>query len=256
MGEKFCCTLCGNNELPEGSDRTITSLKMIAEMQTPSQTIPLKLAPEDDKTVRSGFGLGDSLQKLIEFELKEEGNYVLAVSLSYSETTISKDERSASSGRARSFRKLYQFIAQPCLSVRTKTSDLPPAITNNGAKTSALKLSRHVLEAQLENMTDGPITLESINLNSKEPFKTTSLNWDVSRPGVDHVQSPILAPRDVLQAAFLIEQQNDDGQGNKPARKEVAKDGRAVLGQLDIHWRSGMGDPGFLTTGSLTSRNR
>ena len=190
------------------------------------------------------MGVGGSLQKIVRFDLREEGNHVLAVSLSYSENTMSKDN-SASSGRVRTFRKLYQFVSQPCLSVRTKISDFPPTAATG--KTT----SRYALEAQLENMADGSIILEQVQFNSKRPFRSTSLNWDIGgRSDMTEVEAPVLVPRDVVQVAFMIEQEAESS-GN--VQKEV-KDGRVVLGQLSMQWRTAMGDEGILNTGWLMTK--
>jgi hypothetical protein len=85
---------------------------------------------------------GESLQRILRFELKEDGNHVLAVTVTYTETALG--EGKAASGRVRTFRKLYQFVALQLLSVRTKAGDL----TQQGG------LPRYLLEAQLENMSD------------------------------------------------------------------------------------------------------
>ena len=231
----------------------ITSVKIMAEMQTPSQVVQLPLVPEHDGALNSGMRTGDSLQKIILFDLREEGNHVLAVSVSYSETNMSKTQNSASSGRVRTFRKLYQFIAQPCLNVRTKASDLPPVEVED-EKSQTAKLSRYALEAQLENLADGPITLESLTLEAKSPFISTSLNWDVLHPHLKQPNLPVLGPREVTQVAFLIEEDKGDSQVVSAPRKELTKDGRTILGQLSIQWRGAMGDPGLLSTGWLTSR--
>lgn len=191
------------------------------------------------------------MQKTVRFELREEGNHVLAVSLSYSETTMS-NEHSASSGRVRTFRKLYQFIAQPCLSVRTKVSEIQPKDVK-GTK-SSVSNQRFALEAQLENMADGPITLEEVAFRPKSPFRSTSINWDVAPSDLEHVDAPTLTPRDVSQVAFLVEQAHDQYGTN--SLRESTKDGRAILGQLNIRWRTAMGDMGFLSTGWLMARRR
>ena len=60
-------------------------------------------------------------------------------------------EGKASSGRVRTFRKLYQFVAQQLLSVRTKAGEL---------KDSKSGLGRFLLEAQLENMGEGAVCFE------------------------------------------------------------------------------------------------
>ena len=220
-------------------------------MQTPSLTVPLDLESSDDELEKSQVELGESLQKIVRFDLREEGSHVLAVSLSYSETTISQ-ERSASSGRVRSFRKLYQFNSQPCLSVRTKVSDIPSAQVGN-EKLQSSPVERFALEAQLENLADGPITLEKVTFNPKSPFKSKSLNWDVARPDGEHVESPVMMPREVMQVAFLIEEQHDIPD---LTARERDKSGRTILGQLSIQWRTAMGESGFLSTGWLMEKRR
>lgn len=136
-------------------------------MQTPSQTIPLELLPADEEPTKStGTSTTASVQKIIHFDLKEEGNHVLAVSVNYTETMMApnKDAPSgfqASGGRARTFRKLYQFVAQPCLSVRTKATELAPREIEgrSGGPFGKTRLLRFALEAQLENVGDGMIVL-------------------------------------------------------------------------------------------------
>ncbi|KAI4241484.1 MAG: hypothetical protein LQ352_007436 [Teloschistes flavicans] len=215
-------------------------------MQAPTQTIPLDLTVAENGPTTVGLDVGASLQGIIRFDLKEEGNHVLAVSVSYTETE--PEDGRGLKDRSRTFRKLYQFIAGPCLNVRSKVSDFSLTGPEKGRNPCAEPMS-FALEAQLENMADGPITLERVTFSPKPSFTSVSINWDV--PGIDdwHMDCPFLMPRDVSQAAFLIKQQP------KP-RIEMTKDGRVVLGQLTIEWRTSMGDPGFLTTGWLTSRKR
>lgn len=243
VGETFSCTLCANNELSLDSERQVTSVRVGAEMQAPSGTTTLEVSPADQEAAK--VGPGESLQKIVRFELREEGNHTLAVNVSYSESTVSTDQ-SASSGRVRNFRKLYQFVARPCLGVRTKVSNLQSGDSDDIQSRAA----RYVLEAQLENFADGTITLETATLNPKPAFKSTSLNWDAKKSQMQHSDKPSMAPRDVFQIAFLVEQQKD-GPG-----KEVTKDGRTLLGNLDIQWMTVMGDRGFLSTGWLTTKKR
>ena len=225
------------------SERQVTSVKVGAEMQAPSGTTTLEVSPPDHEA--SNMGAGESLQKIVRFELREEGNHTLAVNLSYSETTISRNQ-SASSGRVRTFRKLYQFVARPCLGVRTKVTTLPSKESDDTPPQAA----RYALEAQLESFADGTITLETATFNPKSAFKSKSLNWDAKELDVHYSSKPIMAPRDVMQIAFLVEQQKDG------AGKEVTKDGRILLGNLDISWMTVMGDKGFLSTGWLTTKKK
>ena len=215
-------------------------------MQSPSGPIPLEISSADEEVANRQVKPGESIQKIVRFDLREEGSHTLAINLSYSETTMSIDQ-SASSGRVRTFRKLYQFVARPCLSVRTKVSPFPVT----GSEDALSQTTKFALEAQLDNMADETITLRTVVLNPKPAFKSTSLNWAIT-PGLDRqdARCPVLAPRDVTQIAFLVEQQ---GEGPE---KEVTKDGRIILGQLSIQWRTAMGDSGFLSTGWLTTKKR
>lgn len=251
VGEIFSCTLSVNNDLDSDAEKMVTSVKIAAEMHTPSVKISLDLLPAEAENSSALVDPGGSLQKTARFEVREEGNHVLAVTLSYSETTMSSDNP-PSSGRVRTFRKLYQFITQPCLSVRTKVSEilLP---SSDAEKLKSSNPLRFALEAQLENMADGPITLEKVALTSKPPFTSKSINWDVFELDQEHVESPILNPQKIWQVAFLLEKKHPHD-GDHP--EETIKDGRIVLGQLNIHWRTAMGEIGLRSTGWLMTRRR
>lgn len=241
-------------------------------MTTPSAVATLELEPPGDVASTEGLKTGESLQKTVRFDLKEEGNHVLAVSLSYTETKIGSDSQAAS-GRVRTFRKLYQFMAQPCLSVRTKASELPPLEVDNRTlgPYGKTKLLRYALEAQLENVGESAVVVmvrisvtarpgamltdgKHTKLNPKPPFQSKSLNWDTINPDIPAL--PTLNPRDVLQVAYLVEQTEGQNEGLEALQKDLRRDGRATLGQLSIEWRGAMGDKGFLTTGNLMSRKR
>jgi hypothetical protein len=152
VGETFSCTLCANNELlPSDHTKAISGVRIQGDMQTPSNPSgsPLDLAGADGEVDGAvSPSPGESLQRILRFELKEEGNHVLAVTVTYTETALG--EGKASGGRVRTFRKLYQFVAQQLLSVRTKAGDLSQ---KNG-------MSRYLLEAQLENMGEAAVSLE------------------------------------------------------------------------------------------------
>ncbi len=241
VGETFSTTVCINNELRPEADRQLSSIRIGAEMRAPSGTIPLDVMPKDVSS-HDQIKPGASLQKIVKFDLREEGPHTLAVNVNYSETTISKDN-SASGGRSRSFSKLYQFAARPCLTVRTKISAFP--------HDDPLDIKQLALEAQLDNVGDVVVTLNSVNFTPKPAFNAISLNWDVVQEGPNEERScPVLAPRDVMQVAFLVELKESG-----PAR-ELTRDGRIVLGQLSIQWKTAMGDTGFLSTGWLTTKRR
>ncbi|OAG39027.1 hypothetical protein AYO21_06747 [Fonsecaea monophora] len=259
VGETFSCALCANNELPSAqSTKSVSGTRILAEMQTPSQAVPLELYAADDLTEDSSShsGPGSSLQRIIRFDLKEEGNHVLAVNVTYTET-LSGDGQ-ATGGRVRSFRKLYQFLAQPCVSVRTKTTELEAVKVSDKAHGPYEKatLLRYVLEAQLENVSDAPILLQQTKLQPKPPFKSTSLNWDAEQDNDVAAEYPSLKPRDIIQVAFLVEQEQGVAEGLEDLKDSIKRDGRAVLGQLAIQWRTEMGERGSLSTGNLLTRRK
>jgi hypothetical protein len=151
VGEEFSCTLSANNELlPDDHARSVSGVRVIAEMQTPSNPVGIALDYENTNALEGKFGPGDSIQTIIKLNLSEEGNHVLAVTVTYTETTLAK-EGGAAGGRVRTFRKLYQFVAQSLVGVRTKAGDLP--LRKDG-------LSRYALEAQLENLGERTVALE------------------------------------------------------------------------------------------------
>jgi trafficking protein particle complex subunit 13 len=261
VGETFSCTLCANNELLPDSPapKSINNVRIDAEMKVPSSpvAIPLVLGPEASSPItpsqkagagdheqehRSGVDLepGQSLQKVLSFELKEEGSHVLAVTVTYTETT-------PTSGRVRTFRKLYQFVCKGCMIVRTKSGLLPSSSgqEDGGSKKRARKWG---LEAQLENTGEETITLDMVILETSESFKSQGINWDVVREE-EEMEKPVLQPGDVQQVCFIVEEVLD-----QEGRGQEAVDGRVIFGILSMGWRGPMGNRGYLSTGSLGAR--
>lgn len=215
-------------------------------MKIPSSGVPLplQLSPEtlaeEDKEEKQGekkeagvdLESGKSLQKVVNFDLKEEGSHVLAVTVTYSETT-------PTSGRIRTFRKLYQFVCKGCMVVRTKTGALPSA-EGKGRKWA--------LEAQLENTGEETITLDMVVLETAEGFKSQGINWEILGEG-EVLERPVLMPSDVQQVCFLVEEVvGEDGKRPEPI------EGRLIFGILSLAWRGTMGNRGFLSTGALGAR--
>lgn len=258
VGETFSCTLCANNELLEDAaeGKKITGVKIEAEMKTPSASIALELGPsneardheeveERDPLSERDFSVGrdptdlapeQSLQNIVSYHLMQEGTHVLAVTVKYTEST-------AQSGRIRTFRKLYQFVAKACMVVRTKTGSLPDGFIGEGEKRRRLK--RWALEAQLENCGEESICLENVALESTEGLRSMGLNWQIEDRGREK-EKPVLNPKDVQQVCFLIMQADGMVKG--------AENGRLTIGQLSIGWRSAQGNQGTLSTGWLATK--
>jgi trafficking protein particle complex subunit 13 len=137
VGETFDCTICVNNELSNSANRKVTSVKIAAEMQTPSQMLPLQLSNKHEEAAQHGLDIGDSVQAIVHFDLREEGSHTLIVSISYNEALHASETNTASGGRVRSFRKLYQFMA-----VRSTTIESPRRHANSHCRVLASRFAR------------------------------------------------------------------------------------------------------------------
>lgn len=232
VGETFTCTLCANNELGEGERKGVSGVKISAELQTPTRQegIALELSGGDEGEDEGAMAPGATLQRTLRHELKDEGPHVLAVTVTYTETLLGR-EGPASGGRVRTFRKLYQFVAQQLLAVRSKVTD---------RKRQGREARQWVLEAQLENVGEASIVLERVVLKERENVRGKAMNGD------EDEEATVLKPSDVEQVMFLLEEKSE--------AEDLAS--RVPLGQLNIDWRSAMGEQGSLTTGWLASRGR
>lgn len=278
VGETFSCTLCANHDVPlPGEPLSATApspgglapsllptpkkkftrdVRIEAEMKTPGSGAVLKLpllgpdgasddhGPDDSGVGGDGKGSqgtdlepGQTLQRIVHFDLKEEGNHVLAVTVSYYEAT-------ETSGRTRTFRKLYQFICKGSLIVRTKVGALPPSATASLARKGKGERRRWVMEAQLENCSEDVMQLYRVGLNLEGGLRYRDCNWEVSGG-----KKPVLHPGEVEQCCFVVEETGRDGLVED-------EEGKVVFGVLGIGWRSEMGNKGFLSTGKLGTKTR
>lgn len=253
MGETFSCTLCANHELPPPPPpaahrlkdnpappptpkKFIRDVRIEAEMKTPTTgaavVTKLDLTPPLPSEATDGAGIdldpSQTLQRIVRFGLKDEGNHVLGVTVSYYEAT-------ETSGRTRTFRKLYQFVCKPSLIVRTKASPLVPVASKSYQR-------RWALEAQLENCSDDAMQLDRVLLELESGLRYWDCNWETSRS-----HRPVLQSGETEQVCFVIEEEGD---------KQVAEDdGRIIFGVLGIGWRGEIGSRGYLATGKLGTRH-
>ena len=113
---------------------------------------------------------GETLLRTVHFDLREPGTHYLAVTITYEERQREEGEGGQIVGaRVRSFRKLYQFVAQTLLGIRTKAGEITSV--RNASKKSQKKeeeeeeegrreRKRFALEAQIENLGDVTVVLE------------------------------------------------------------------------------------------------
>ncbi|KAF4456782.1 hypothetical protein F53441_1133 [Fusarium austroafricanum] len=229
VGETFSCTLCANNDLSPDAAKNIRDVRIEAEMKTPGMGAVqrLELGPSNGQP-ETDLESSGTLQKVVSFDLKEEGNHVLAVTVSYYEAT-------ETSGRTRTFRKLYQFICKASLIVRTKVCSLKSEDAQGHGK--------WVLEAQLENCSEDVVQLEKVVLDTEPGLQYQDCNWEMSGSS-----KPVLHPGEVEQVCFVVVEDGTE------ADVEVTPDGRIIFGSLGIGWRGEMGNRGFLATGKLGTR--
>ncbi|KAK7755644.1 hypothetical protein SLS62_002254 [Diatrype stigma] len=228
---------------------------------------------------------GQTLQRIVNFDLKEEGNHVLAVTVSYYEAT-------ETSGRTRTFRKLYQFICKGSLIVRTKISPLPlpllmssspsASLSEKGKKGKGVKGKSKpksswkpgrswAMEAQLENCSEDVMQLERVGLDLEPGLRYADCNYwgssgastgTITTPGGGGVSGngavmnnkPVLHPGEVEQCCFVVAEEAEGAATLIPEEWDGTGGGRVVFGVLGIGWRSEMGNKGFLTTGKLGTR--
>jgi hypothetical protein len=228
VGETFSCTLCANNDVPAGGStgatRQIRDVRIEAEMKTPGVAAAHKLPLSSGASDLAG---GETLQQVVNFDLKEEGNHVLAVTVSYYEA-------SETSGRTRTFRKLYQFICKASLIVRTKVG----LLSGDGREVPR----KWVLEAQLENCSLDVMQLDKVGMQVEDGLACEECNWEDG-------ERPVLHPGEMEQVCFVVEEEQVGG-----AEATGGGDGRIVFGVLGIGWRGEMGNRGFLSTGKLGTR--
>ncbi|KAK3673743.1 hypothetical protein LTR78_006296 [Recurvomyces mirabilis] len=249
VGETFTCTLCANDVREEDEaagrgKRSISAVKFAAELQTPSEpsgkALQLSSAERTDETNSDDLPPGSTVQRTLRHELKEEGPHVLAVTVTYTETSHDR-EGGASGGRVRSFRKVYQFVAQQLIAVRSKITE------RSSKRTEKDSGSRQwVLEAQLENVGEAAaVVLEKVWLDGRKGLRSKDL-------GGSEGEVVVLKPGDVEQVMFLLDQKLEEGE----AEAEVFVSGNQELARLNVDWRGPVGERGSLTTGWLASRGR
>ena len=153
---------------------------------------------------------------------------------------------------------MYNFAVGPCLSVRTKATDLTIPIRADSDSSGKLgsgsgtgtgiagERESYALECQLENLSDDVITIEKLGFEGRAPFQGWGVNWDADLPslssspsrgeeggpskrsakGLGHVDVPSLAPREVTQVAFLVAE--GSGSGAESEKGTGVRKGREV----------------------------
>ncbi|XP_063226118.1 trafficking protein particle complex subunit 13 [Bacillus rossius redtenbacheri] len=213
LGETFSSYICVHND----SNQVAKDVIVQADLQTSSQRIPLSSQHRDKN---SELKPQETLDDVIHHEVKEVGTHILVCEVSYVTPMLSRQ----------SFRKFFKFQVLKPLDVKTKFYNA--------------ESDEVYLEAQVQNITTGPICLEKVSLESSHLFKVTSLNATSADESVfGHVN--VVQPQASRQFLYCLAPQ--------PSLTSDPKllSGATNVGKLDIVWRSNLGERGRLQTSQL-----
>ncbi|KAG5899832.1 hypothetical protein JTB14_012303 [Gonioctena quinquepunctata] len=211
LGETFSSYICVYSE----TETSVNNISVKVDLQTSSQRLPLHGDPPTpelppDKTV----------DIVIHHEVKEIGTHILVCEVSYQ----------SPSGAPMSFRKFFKIMVLKPLDVKTKFYNAE----NDDV----------YLEAQVQNITAGPICLEKVALDASHLFSVLPLNSSSSGDSI-FGKTTILQPQAVCQFLYCL-------QPNEKLSSDLKLlSGATNIGKLDIVWRSNLGERGRLQTSQL-----
>ena len=223
LGETFSCYISIHNDGKE----VASDVNIKVDLQTSS--LRQSLYGQGSNTGQSLVAPGDNKDIVINHEIKEGGVHMLVCAVNYS----------ATDGEKLHFRKLFKFQVNRPLDVKTKFYNA--------------ESDKVFLEAQVQNLTAGPICLEKVALDPSPIFEVEQLNTvqttSSNQPDdqVSSVFGPVnyVASQDIRQYLYCL--------SPKPEvyKKGSGNDSAASIGRLDIVWRSSMGETGRLQTSTL-----
>ncbi|CAG5046089.1 unnamed protein product [Parnassius apollo] len=212
LGETFSCYVCVHNE----TSQTVQSVSIKADLQTSSQRIPLSTQNQSPVML----DVDETLSDVIHHEVKDLGTHILVCEVTYM----------SNFNTLASFRKFFKFEVMKPLDVKTKFYN---------AESDDV-----FLEAQIQNITSGPITLEQVSLESSQHFSVKSLNEVEDSLSVFGNVTLLQAQESCQYLYRLTPKENLSTEIKLPV---AAKN----IGKLDIVWRSNLGEKGRLQTSQL-----
>ncbi|XP_060521163.1 trafficking protein particle complex subunit 13 isoform X2 [Cylas formicarius] len=211
LGETFSSYICVYSE----TKQLVNNITVKVDLQTSSQKLSLsnnppaaQLAPEETVNV------------VIHYEVKEIGTHILVCDVGYHNAT----------GIPVSFKKFFKIQVLKPLDVKTKFY----TAQNDNV----------YLEAQVQNITAGPICLEKVALDASHLFSVLPLNTNDANESI-FGKVTLLRPQAVCQYLYCL----------SPNEKLISDlkslSGATNIGKLDIVWRSNLGEKGRLQTSQL-----
>ncbi|CAH1110497.1 unnamed protein product [Psylliodes chrysocephalus] len=211
LGETFSSYICVYSETKE----IVNNVSVKVDLQTSSQRLSLSSNPPTlqlypEKTV----------DVVIHHEVKEIGTHILICEVTYQSLI----------GTPMSFRKFFKIMVMKPLDVKTKFYNAE----NDDV----------YLEAQVQNITAGPICLEKVALDASHLFNVISLNSNKKGNSI-FGKLTILQPQAICQFLYCLIP------NEKLASDLKSLSGATNIGKLDIVWRSNLGERGRLQTSQL-----
>ncbi|QRW04315.1 hypothetical protein RhiLY_03314 [Ceratobasidium sp. AG-Ba] len=256
--ETFTSCLCVNNE----SALEIIGTHLLVEIQTASTKIPLGQAGGIDNHLQPG----EMLQLVVNHEIKELGQHVLACTVSYHVPPALRNSaippEDPANPTLRTIRKFYKFMVSNPLTVRTKVHvpRSPTALLNPRERHKVF------LEVHVQNLTTKPLHFERIKFECAEGWqlennptaqstssdrrKSITSDSKNEESGV-HDSLALLHPQDLRQYMYILLPTPEA----TPSFPIPYPPGTIIaLGRLDMSWRSSFGEPGRLLTSMLSRK--
>ncbi|KAL3285741.1 hypothetical protein HHI36_000268 [Cryptolaemus montrouzieri] len=206
LGETFSSYICVFSETQQ------VVRNIYVDLQTSSQKLPLSANPPTAELAPE-----ETINIVIHHEVKEIGTHILVCEVSYNNAV----------GIPATFRKFFKIQVLKPLDVKTKFYNAE----NDDV----------YLEAQVQNITMGPICLEKVALDASQNYDVTSLNF--TNDGENIFGSTMLVhPNSICQFLYCLTPNK-----NVSDMKKLS----GPIGKLDIVWRSNLGEKGRLQTSQL-----
>ncbi|XP_018571815.1 trafficking protein particle complex subunit 13 isoform X2 [Anoplophora glabripennis] len=211
LGETFSSYVCVYSE----TKQDVNNVTVKIDLQTSSQRLPLSVNPPSPLLTPN-----ETVGVIIHHEVKEIGTHILVCEVGYQ----------TANGVPMSFRKFFKIMVLKPLDVKTKFYNAE----NDDV----------YLEAQVQNITAGPICLEKVALDASHLFNVTSLNM-VSKEESIFGKTTVLQPQGICQFLYCL------SPNEKLSADLKSLSGATNIGKLDIVWRSNLGERGRLQTSQL-----
>ncbi|XP_018332544.1 trafficking protein particle complex subunit 13 [Agrilus planipennis] len=211
LGETFSSYICVYNDTKD----SVNNVAVKVDLQTSSQRLPLAINPPIPILTPD-----EKVNIVIHHEVKEIGTHILVCEVSYE----------GSNRTPTSFRKFFKIQVLKPLDVKTKFYN---------AESDDV-----YLEAQVQNITSGPIFLERVELDATHLFNVASVNVK-KQGGSIFGKLTMLQPQATCQYLYCL---SPDA---KLSADTKLLSGATNVGKFDIVWRSNLGERGRLQTSQL-----